>query len=263
MAPTPPAPSNRGNQGSSNSGRPSGLPVRRSRPRAPQIPPLVQEFLQGFGTLQPATVAPNPAPAAPNPAPAAPNPGPVAHNPGPAPGERTERTKECHVCGDELWTRRMSLLHCEHFHCTPCLQRNARIALASMPFQPARCCTVISTDLLSSTRALVDHELMDYTIKVEEAVSTIDKLYCHSPGCGQYIPQGTRKNRSGVCIACYTKTCKSCHGKTHFGPCNSATVQANREANDGLHQLAQSKGWKSCPNCRNLVQKRGGCDHIA
>ncbi|KAI0553482.1 hypothetical protein F4679DRAFT_599648 [Xylaria curta] len=95
---------------------------------------------------------------------------------------------------------------------------------------------------------------------MEELTNPRIKLYCW--GCAAYIPNSRRTKRIGDCSACGKRTCKTCRAKSHFGACDKTKIQADGEAENNVYLLAESNGWKRCPNCLNLIQKSGGCNHM-
>ncbi|RYO90489.1 hypothetical protein DL762_002624 [Monosporascus cannonballus] len=167
---------------------------------------------------------------------------------------------DCTACLDSFPPRDMVRLDCGHAHCPACLEANARSSLNTQPFTPAKCCRVIPTDSFRHLPALTEDEVKTYIAKVEELTSTQQKLYCFD--CAAFIPSSSRKKRSGECERCGKKTCKACLGKSHFGPCDREKLTETRKGEENVYRLAESKGWKKCPNCLNIVQKGGGCNHM-
>ncbi|RYP66875.1 hypothetical protein DL769_005907 [Monosporascus sp. CRB-8-3] len=168
--------------------------------------------------------------------------------------------KDCTACLDSFPPGDMVRLDCGHAHCLACLEANARSSLNTQPFTPAKCCRVIPTDSFRQLTALTEDEVKTYIAKVEELTSTQQKLYCFD--CAAYIPSSSRKKRSGECERCGKKTCKACLEKSHFGPCDREKLTETRQGEENVYRLAESKGWKKCPNCLNIVQKGGGCNHM-
>ncbi|KAI0450635.1 hypothetical protein F5B21DRAFT_507944 [Xylaria acuta] len=166
----------------------------------------------------------------------------------------------CAVCNEEYPIKDLCGLSCSHWHCKNCFTGNVHVALKSKPFVPAKCCGVIPIELLQQFGALTANEVEQYKVKMEELTNPRGKLYCW--GCATYIPNDRRTKRIGDCGVCGKRTCKVCRAKSHFGVCDKTRIQADKDAEDHVYLLAESKGWKRCPNCLNLVQKNGGCDHM-
>ncbi|KAI1497452.1 hypothetical protein F5X99DRAFT_362244 [Biscogniauxia marginata] len=172
---------------------------------------------------------------------------------------------ECTICQDDFTDKPKSVrrLICGHSHCDDCIKANAHSALDSAPFSPAKCCHVIPRETLTRAGAFTDDEAKRYSNKMEELTNPHYKLYCWGEGCGAFIPLANQKKRVGECEQCGKKTCKTCRQKSHFGGCDQEKLQELRNSEDLVYKLAGNKGWKRCPNCLNIVQKHGGCNHMA
>ncbi|KAI0803997.1 hypothetical protein GGR55DRAFT_699195 [Xylaria sp. FL0064] len=180
----------------------------------------------------------------------------------PGTGERPNRLVGCLVCEEQSKPENLYHLPCGHWHCQGCLRDNLRLSLASNPFRPAKCCLVLPGEVLQKYGVASNEESLRYKQKIEELTNPRSKLYCWGSDCGAFIPSADRKKLVGVCTQCGRKTCKACHAKSHFGPCDKAGLQSARESEDRLYMLVEQKGWKKCPNCTSIVQKNGGCDHM-
>ena len=191
---------------------------------------------------------------------------------------------ECLVCATVRDPKQLVTLDCSHIHCRACLYRDLSMSLASTPFRPVRCCSnepirpALLRDLIGTEHVLWNRVARDYP-RVADLQSyrqrlaeyqTQDRLYCHSPRCRTFIPATLRTPRHGKCAKCSAKTCKSCQGKSHFGPCPSAeaapketkTKELSAQSDALFLSLAKRVGWRRCPQCRSFVEKTEGCNHI-
>ncbi|OIW35391.1 hypothetical protein CONLIGDRAFT_56742 [Coniochaeta ligniaria NRRL 30616] len=176
---------------------------------------------------------------------------------------------ECLMCATIQDPNRLVRLDCSHSHCRACLYRNLSISLASTPFRPVRCCSGPIKAAVLRVLVAGEHsrraELQRYRQRLAEHQAR-DKLYCHDPKCHAFIPMALRTRRSGKCARCLAKTCRSCEQKWHFGPCQSVQQRPAVEDTPSPEvlflSLAKRLDWKRCPQCRNFVQKYGGCNHI-
>lgn len=168
--------------------------------------------------------------------------------------------RECVACLQNAPFDRTTTLECHHIHCDDCLTTNVRLALGSAPFTPARCCGVISTDLIVRKNILTEDEGNTYIHKLEELTNPKPKIYCFE--CGTVISAVDRKMRAAECQNCARKTCQQCKSKSHFGPCDAEKLKEARESDEYINQMAESKGWKRCPGCLNIIAKSGGCNHV-
>ncbi|KAI1760069.1 hypothetical protein GGR53DRAFT_104205 [Hypoxylon sp. FL1150] len=175
----------------------------------------------------------------------------------------SKQVKTCSACGDEFPADHLQELDCKHYYCKDlCLEHLFMVAFESTPFRPVRCCNEISEQQLREMCFFLPDQLMAYSVKAEEARASVDKLYCHNPLCGAYIPQGTRNRRVGTCIRCHRKTCKSCRQKSHFGACDTTAQDADRQALEPVYRLAREEGWQACPKCYSLIERLDGCSHM-
>jgi len=64
------------------------------------------------------------------------------------------------------------------------------------------------------------------------------------------------------CPDCSKETCTACHQNAHG---NFSSCAAWREYNDdkGLYEWAGDKDCRKCPKCGAMIEKNGGCRHIA
>lgn len=168
---------------------------------------------------------------------------------------------DCDTCLRSVSEHLAMTLSCFHVHCYQCIATNAKACLNAMPFNPAKCCHVIPTRTIKMSGGLAEDEINAYDSKMEELTNPNVKLYCSSCGSHVVVEDGGRK-RTGECGQCSARTCKSCHLKSHWGPCSKSKLDEIRQSDQQIYKLAKSNGWKSCPNCRNVIQKRGGCNNV-
>ncbi|KAI0889183.1 uncharacterized protein GGS22DRAFT_184760 [Annulohypoxylon maeteangense] len=180
----------------------------------------------------------------------------VPHESPPRPG-----LKLCEICGEDIPYAYFNRLSCGHMHCVNCVRSNAHMAYQSNPFAPAKCCALIANNTLKHCGVFSTKELKTYIDKIEEYTTPGRKLYCHDKQCSAFIPASYRGTRAGKCKKCGLNTCKTCAQKSHFGPCKQEDVDA-LGPDDPLHNLANSQGWKQCPNCRVIVERGEGCTHM-
>ncbi|KAK2461385.1 hypothetical protein APHAL10511_006609 [Amanita phalloides] len=59
------------------------------------------------------------------------------------------------------------------------------------------------------------------------------------------------------CAACATSTCVSCRGRAHTGQ----TCTDNKDV--AFWNMVKVKRWRQCPECGAVIEKNGGCSHMA
>lgn len=177
----------------------------------------------------------------------------------------------CMVCAEFDQLRR---LPCGHHYCDGCLRNFLENRITGSPFHPVGCCgdknniTAYYNNLRETASILQELAKPDdfsvYLKKLDECL-TVDKLYCWVKTCNTFIPTSCRLLAVGTCPECYSGTCTKCKSKSHVGWCAThldADARADARADAKVKRVARKKGWRPCPLCHQLVEKRGGCDMI-
>lgn len=168
------------------------------------------------------------------------------------PGISQDDLPICIACISKKGASDLVNLKCGHSYCASCLEALFIRATKEEESYPPACCSVIS--LKTAQRHLPKALVRKFKAKHLE-FSTKTSIYCHKPTCSEFIKPYSIHNGSAICQKCLAKTCAKCKGEWHFGPC--AAVDDN-----GLAELARSKRWQRCPQCRTMVEKVEGCSHI-
>ncbi|PQE12488.1 IBR domain-containing protein [Rutstroemia sp. NJR-2017a BBW] len=164
--------------------------------------------------------------------------------------------RECVACLEQFKNSKLVSLAC-HKYCKMCFATLVRSAsLASEDQWPVKCCTqfIPSADVLCHISRKQQKKFLQREIEWSTPVN--ERIYCVAVNCGRFIPRSAiRKNKTCVrCQKCRTNVCTQCLGLWHGkDDCpNEVGLQ------DAL-ALAESQGWKRCPNCRAMVSKNKGC----
>ncbi|KAI8950260.1 hypothetical protein F4801DRAFT_353142 [Xylaria longipes] len=165
---------------------------------------------------------------------------------------RRERLRECAVCMEADDMGSMVQAPCAHWYCHEDLQTAFQNALDSR--QPFRCCLQeIPVDLCATT---TEDFRERYRLMILE-LTTPNPVYCSNRACGAFVPPVQYQGPDiAACRACESTTCRICRNATHVGICPQDV---------GMQQavsLATRNGWRSCPSCNNIVEKRSGCNHM-
>ena len=107
-------------------------------------------------------------------------------------------------------------------------------------------------------------------------------VYCASDSCGVFVGDAEPSNTgeplsdgggdgSGIptsfltCPKCHMKTCtkRSCRQlqRHHLG-IHAICPGILEDDGDGVKKIAEENGWRRCPSCWVLTEKKGGCDGI-
>ncbi|KAF5622997.1 e3 ubiquitin ligase ARI10 [Fusarium sp. NRRL 52700] len=171
-------------------------------------------------------------------------------------------TQECVGCQEDVPVTTVKELACGDSYCHQCLISVFELSL-SVPWHfPPMCCNeeippedfeglLSANDLQRYREKLVEQKMMDPT-------------YCSNRQCLKFIqPKSTDdagepcySDDEEQCPACDEITCTACKNKRHTGGCEK---QAD---NDQALALAESKGWKRCSRCGQLIERTDGCNRI-
>ncbi|KAI1420345.1 hypothetical protein F5Y12DRAFT_136609 [Xylaria sp. FL1777] len=165
---------------------------------------------------------------------------------------RRERLRECAVCMEEDDMGSMTQVPCTHWYCYEDLQTAFQNALDGR--QPFRCCRQeIPVDLCPTA---TEDFRERYRLMILE-LTTPNPVYCSNRACGVFVPPAQYQGPDiAACRACRSTTCRICRNAAHVGICPEDV---------GMQQtvsLATRNGWRSCPSCNNMVEKRSGCNHM-
>jgi hypothetical protein len=130
-----------------------------------------------------------------------------------------------------------------------------RAALEGNPSHPFQCCgeavpIELHPDLTPEFRRRYDRMTLER--------ATPNPVYCANIVCGQFIPPAQyRGPDSAVCEICGYLTCRLCRNYGHGGGACPEDVQMQQ-----AEALAAANGWRRCPNCREMVEREHGCNHM-
>jgi hypothetical protein len=157
----------------------------------------------------------------------------------------------CTSCFEEH-AREELVRECEHGYCNTCLQAAFKAALESRA--PFKCCkkALQIKDCLGLTAKIT----MEYEEMMLE-LSTPNPLFCSNTKCAKFVPPRVIVGDVATCEKCSGKTCRHCRQKIHPG-----TFCAEDKETEAVKVLGKKKGWKICPGCNHLIERRDGCLHM-
>ncbi|KAI1457900.1 hypothetical protein F4805DRAFT_467167 [Annulohypoxylon moriforme] len=143
---------------------------------------------------------------------------------------------------------------CEHEFCQICLDRLFQVASENELQFPPRCCRQ-EIPLEPNEKFLSPWVIRHFRVKAAEFTDP-KRTYCHRPTCSAFIPAFLCKSNLAQCQVCFARTCTFCKGKYHNGDC---------PFDKGLLQvlkLAKKEGWRQCPECKTMIERNNGCEHM-
>lgn len=172
-----------------------------------------------------------------------------------------QKAVECPICWTS--TRPSNLVHlptCFCAYCKSCVREAFKAGLSPSCF-PARCCGR-PLDLVTLEKHLPATLRRQYRLKSEQEASNAP-LYCANPGCREFVSQATYKDGFGTCGICHKKTCTNPSCKRLKKDHKGIHALCPKEIEDAaIRELMDQKGWKRCPKCFCIVEKKRGCDDM-
>ncbi|KAI0790343.1 hypothetical protein C8Q75DRAFT_111612 [Abortiporus biennis] len=177
-------------------------------------------------------------------------------------GERNSTRNACPVCLDEV-TSPVTLI-CSHSWCKACLSRYllASIDTKNFPLKclgnEARCVQHITLQVAQEVLSPKDFDRVAGAAVVAHVQKASEFHYCPTPDC----PTIYRSGRRGTviqCPSCLRRICPYCHVEEHQGQ----SCQLREE--DSLKLLddwTKDKDVKRCPECRVIIERSEGCNHM-
>ncbi|KAH6915589.1 hypothetical protein BKA70DRAFT_464905 [Coprinopsis sp. MPI-PUGE-AT-0042] len=182
--------------------------------------------------------------------------------------QRVDGGDTCPICYDEVTSP--DTLSCGHSYCEGCLRHYLISAADSKTFplvcmgEEATCGRPVAIPIIeryltaSRMNRLVDAAFLAY---LEQNPRTFK--YCPTPDCSQIYRCDNTKT-SHQCPSCFFKICGRCNEEAHTGiGCEEARIQRNPAEQERLNEeWAQRNNAKRCPECRVMIIKGEGCNHI-
>ncbi|ESQ37473.1 hypothetical protein EUTSA_v10002469mg [Eutrema salsugineum] len=186
----------------------------------------------------------------------------------------------CVICYEGITVDKMfSVDGCFHRFCFSCMKQHVEVKLlggqtASCPSDGCK-----SEVKMECCAKFLDPKLLEVMIqrKKEGSISVSDKVYCPYPKCSELMAKAevleytkqyfVRAEQSGArkCMKCRQFFCMQCKVPWHYNiTCDEfSRSKTYQNAGDGmLKSLAQSKRWRACVKCNNMVELVWGCYHI-
>lgn len=166
-------------------------------------------------------------------------------------------TFEC-ACG-EVYTSTSSpiLLNCGCVRCEDCLNQNVSVGLECKKNFPPKCHGPIDID---DVMHHLHPEVVARWTEVQEEYTDLSPVYCGVKTCSKYLSKATYLDggASAKCDSCDELTCTACSALNtdhESDSCPDRLAKLDRE-------LMEKKKWKSCPGCKEMIEKSEGCDHM-
>ena len=155
--------------------------------------------------------------------------------------------------GDEV----LVLTACEHRWHKECLNRAFRVALESRSNWPVKCCNRRKGLDASTVHEDLENDVRKLLAERGQEFSTPNPIYC--PQCSQFVPTAGVEGPWTVC--CETAICVKCGEPPlkHLTPPVESVICPDKLSPEDRN-LVKKQGWKICPTCRHLIERRDGCN---
>jgi hypothetical protein len=162
----------------------------------------------------------------------------------------------CAACEEQLPAGDLSLASCGHCYCRSCVGIMFDTATKDESCYPPKCCKDAPVPVEHAKR-LLDPELQARFEEKAVEFDTVDRTYCSNLECSTFITPAEIDSDTVTCLSCSERTCVICKAPAHRDECPEDLELAS------LLKLAQEMYWQRCYSCLSIVQKLGGCNHIA
>ena len=173
----------------------------------------------------------------------------------------------CPICYDEV--SHPEQLGCGHIYCSGCLRHYLASAPENKTFplvclgDETACKMPISLPLIrrfmtpQAFQALVEAAFRSYLDQHSQELK-----YCPTPDC-QQIYRHSAEIRILQCPSCFSSICSACDDDAHEGlTCKERRDQKDFSVQDRLFNEWANVHGKRCPECKSVVEKISGCNHI-
>ncbi|CAI2377442.1 unnamed protein product [Moneuplotes crassus] len=191
---------------------------------------------------------------------------------------RKQRQKPlCAVCYEYIELRQIVPLKCGHIFHPMCVRRHIRAKVDARSL-PITCLDTDCREELASAELefFCNNRLYERLIKLQKELLVLQKDFfwteCPTQGCkftGEW--SGVEDDSFIYCTDCKVWYCASCRVEFHYyNSCKEyRAINGLPEPDFGStgartfkHLVENHNGFQQCTNCKNIVEKSGGCDHI-
>ncbi|CAI2372162.1 unnamed protein product [Moneuplotes crassus] len=183
----------------------------------------------------------------------------------------------CSICYEYIELKQIVPLECGHIFHPICVRRHIR-AKVDARFLPIACLDTNCGEELTSSELefFCNNRLYERLIKIQKELLILQKhifyIQCPTQEC-KFMGEWNRDEDNSYiyCTDCNLEYCASCRVKFHY----NTSCKDYREANDLPEPdfesiktqifkdlVGSDLGLQQCTNCKYIVEKNRGCDHI-
>jgi hypothetical protein len=166
---------------------------------------------------------------------------------------------------------------CQHAYCVNCMVSYITCAVKETGYSFPLTCPLPECDSVLSPESAEMELSLGQALPLEIAskfkalhtLSTKDAMLCPSPTCTHVLVLDDTERlpeKKQSCDKCQTDVCSSCRVVWHADlSCEQflSLPPEDRHPEDlQVLRLERRAGWRRCPNCRMMIEKWTGCNHI-
>ncbi|XP_052181104.1 E3 ubiquitin-protein ligase RSL1-like [Diospyros lotus] len=188
----------------------------------------------------------------------------------------SKKTKEssncfCEICAEKKEPQEMFRIDsCAHSFCSNCISRHVAAKIRENA-TAVRCPAVDCGTLLEleTCRLRISAQVVARwdELLCESVIPAAKKFYCPFKDCSALLlNDGDGVVRQSECPICHRLFCAQCavpwHGEIACEEFQGLNQDERGREDLMMRELAKSKGWKRCPQCKYYVEKTEGCLHM-
>ncbi|XP_039438340.1 ranBP-type and C3HC4-type zinc finger-containing protein 1-like [Culex pipiens pallens] len=189
---------------------------------------------------------------------------------------RNMYSSKCPICDDDVPINGGVILRdCCHIFCEECLINTIKATLdenvevqcpAFVDDGQQRCSTIVQEREIKSLLKTEEYEKFEQRCLEVAEGSFTSSVHCLTPNCkGWVVLDGNVE--SFRCPICSVENCLSCKMIHVDKSCEEYRAEIKRNGEEELSEsaikvLLENREAVLCPNCKRLIIKNGGCDHM-
>jgi hypothetical protein len=167
---------------------------------------------------------------------------------------------ECGMCLEDTTLVALMQMPCDCLRCIGCLNLSFDKVLSARHDFPLICCgTKIN---IQKYAEFLHPPLVTKFLAIADEFTAAQQLYCDSVKCFAFIRASLIADGTGICPKCFARTCAKCgklESKHLYQPHRTCPKDEDEQI---LDILAGKQQWKGCPQCRALIERSDGCNHM-
>uniref|UniRef100_A0A1Q3F4U2 Putative ubiquitin conjugating enzyme 7 n=1 Tax=Culex tarsalis TaxID=7177 RepID=A0A1Q3F4U2_CULTA len=190
---------------------------------------------------------------------------------------RNSFSSKCPICDEDVPINGGIVLRdCFHIFCEECLIGTIRAALeedvkvrcpALVDDDQQRCSTLIQEREIKSLLKTDEYEMFEQRCLEVAEGSFESSVHCLTLNCKGWVVLEGNNVASFRCPICTVENCVSCKTIHEGKSCEDYQAEIKRNSDEELSesaikQLLDTRQAVLCPNCKRLIIKNGGCDHM-